>query len=70
MEAGVTVLNDAAEKNTASATETRDSMEEFEQMVASCKESTKQLTAVAEELVENISKFNLDTIKKEVEERF
>lgn len=70
MEAGVTVLNDAAEKNTASATETRDSMEEFEQMVASCKESTKQLTAVAEELVENISKFNLDTIKKEVQERF
>jgi len=28
------------------------------------------LTAVAEELVENISKFNLDTLKKEVEERF
>lgn len=70
MESGVTVLSDAAEKNTASAKETRESMEEFGELVASCKESTNQLTSVADELVENISKFNMDSVKKEMQKRF
>lgn len=67
---GIEVLSQVAEKNTTSAEETRDSMEEFEQMVASCMQSTEQLTSVADELVENISKFNVDTMKKEVKEHF
>ena len=61
-------LSQATEENTVSAKETRSSMEEFEEIVASCRNSTEQLIRVADELVENITKFNVDTMKKEVQE--
>lgn len=68
MENGIEILSNAAEKNSVSAKETRDSMEEFEGIVDACKNSTMQLTTVADELVENISKFNVNNIKKEVQD--
>lgn len=66
MENGIEILSNAAEKNSVSAKETSDSMEEFDKIVDACKNSTMQLTNVADELVENISKFNVNNIKKEI----
>ncbi|WP_075720680.1 methyl-accepting chemotaxis protein [Roseburia sp. 499] len=66
MENGIEILSNAAEKNSVSAKETSDSMEEFDKIVDACKNSTMQLTTVADELVENISKFNVNNIKKEI----
>lgn len=68
MENGIEILSNAAEKNSVSAKETSDSMEEFERIVDACKNSTMQLTTVADELVENISKFSVNNIKKEVQD--
>lgn len=65
---GVATLTQAAEENTASAQETLNSMDEFEKIVAECKASTEQIQAVSGDLVANISKFDVNKLKKEVKE--
>ena len=43
-------------------------MDLFEEIVTECKESTEQVKSVSDDLVENIRKFNVNDLKKEVHE--
>lgn len=58
MKNGIVSLADAAKLNTNSATETLNAMNEFEQIVKNCKETTEQITSVAKDLIDNIEKVN------------
>ena len=42
-------------------------MNEFEALVEECKNATARITSVAAELDENIRKFNVSSMKEEVE---
>ena len=64
MEDGIVMLTQTAEENTESAKETLDSMNEVEAIVVQCKNSTKRITDVTEDLISGIRKFNLDSVKK------
>lgn len=69
MEKGIIMLTQTAEENTESARETLDSMNEVEAIVVQCKNSTSRITDVTDDLISGIRKFNLDKVKKDVEER-
>lgn len=56
---GIAALSGAAEQNTASTEETLNAMNELEQMVESCKNSTAQITDVTKELIGHISKVSM-----------
>ena len=57
----------AAETNTTSARDTSEAMNEFEALVEECKNATARITSVVAELDENIRKFNVSSMKEEVE---
>ena len=57
----------AAEINTTSARDTSEAMNEFEALVEECKNATARITSVVAELDENIRKFNVSSMKEEVE---
>ena len=57
----------AAETNTTSARDTSEAMNEFEALVEECKNATARITSVVAELDENIRKFNVFSMKEEVE---
>lgn len=59
MKIGVVTLTEAARKNTDSANETSNAMNEFEKIVKSCEVMTEQITSVAKDLVGNIEKVDL-----------
>lgn len=59
----ITDMSSATEQNTASTQETLSAMNEFEQMVDSCKESRDKITEVTKELIGHISKVNMVTEK-------
>lgn len=65
---GIGTLTQAAEENTKSAQDTKDSMEEFRGIVENCKASTEQIQLVSGNLVENIRKFDVDRLREEVRE--
>lgn len=56
-----------AETNTTSARDTSEAMNEFEALVEECKNATARITSVVAELDENIRKFNVSSMKEEVE---
>lgn len=60
-------LATAAEANTTSAKETSEAMNEFEALVGECKNATVKITSVATELDDNIRKFNVSSMKEEVQ---
>ena len=60
-------LATAAEANTTSAKETSETMNEFEALVGECKNATAKITSVATELDDNIRKFNVSSMKEEVQ---
>lgn len=68
IDSGITTLTEAAEANSTSAQETLQAMDVFEGIVTECKESTEQVKTVSDGLVENIKKFNVNDLKKEVKE--
>ena len=57
----------AAETNTTSARDTSEAINEFEALVEECKNATARITSVVAELDENIRKFNVSSMKEEVE---
>lgn len=61
---GIAALSGAAEQNTASTEETLNAMNELEQMVESCKNSTAQITDVTKELIGHISKVSMVSEKR------
>lgn len=60
-------LATAAEANTTSARETSETMNEFEALVGECRNATGKITSVATELDDNIRKFNVSSMKEEVQ---
>lgn len=68
IDGGITTLTEAAQANSTSAQETLQAMDLFEEIVTECKESTEQVKSVSDDLVENIRKFNVNDLKKEVHE--
>lgn len=70
MEDGIVLLTQTADENTISANETLDSMNEVEMLVSQCEEITQRVTEVAHELIEAIQMFDIDRLKKEVQDRF
>lgn len=66
IDGGITTLTEAAEANSVSAQETLQAMDVFEEIVSECKESTEQVKTVSDDLIENIKKFNVNELKREL----
>lgn len=66
LDGGITNLTESTEMNSRSTQETLHKMDALEGIVTECKESTEQVKSVSDDLTENIKKFNVDELKKDV----
>lgn len=65
---GIAALPEAVEENSVSTQETLQAVELFEESATKYKESADQVKSVSDDLVENIKKFHVKDLKREVQE--